>query len=208
MPEVIGKLPKGETGELLLDEDKITVSIQRGFIGKKMVPHKDIPLDKILGVWLKKSQEPFKDHHHLRLEYNSLDGENEFSFYTTNESQINEIFSLINEDIAKREDLLRRQRKDFEDTRTLQLNIAYQNLELADCLFDLASHLGEKIDWHYIHETLEKMKQIQHEMDTLASSHYRVNLDDLESEVNQRQTKNMKHEITGLLEIILQCLEM
>jgi len=204
MPKVIGKLPTKETSELELTEEKITISIQRGLIGKKMIPYKDIPLNKVVRVWLEKGHEPFKDYHHMRIEYTTKDGEDELSFFTTNESQINEIYSLISENITKREELLRKQRKDFKDTRELQLNIAYQNLELVDYLFDFTSHLGGKIDWHYLHETLKRMKQIQNEMETLDSSHYRFNLDELESLLKQRQIKNMKSEIKTFLEIILQ----
>jgi len=52
MPEAWGKLSKGQTAKLELSEDKISVSVQRGLIGRKMTPYKEIPLGDVNNVEL------------------------------------------------------------------------------------------------------------------------------------------------------------
>ena len=204
MPEVRGRLPKGQTARLELSEDRITVSIQRGFIGKKMIPYKDIPLGDVKNVELDSGQKPYTGSHRLRLEYAAEDGEDELLFYTVQEDQIKEVHSLISEDIARREEQLRRQMSEYRETRGLQLNMLYQDLELVDLLFDFAARLGGEIEWPYLHDALGRMRQVLREMEALGSSHYRFSLDGLESELGQRHVEEMKREVAGLLEVVLQ----
>ncbi|MCK4439300.1 hypothetical protein KAV47_09495, partial [Candidatus Bathyarchaeota archaeon] len=154
MPEVRGRLSKGQTAKLELSEDRVSVSVQRGFIGKKMIPYKDIPLGDVNSVELYEGEKPFTGSQRLRLMYTAEDGGDELSFFTAQENQIREIYGLIGEDIARREEQLRRQICEYMETRELQLNMLYQDLELVDSLFDFAAHLGEEIDWAYLYDAL------------------------------------------------------
>jgi len=203
MPEVRGRLSKGQTAKLELSGDTISVSILRGFIGKKMVPYKDIPLGDVNSVELYEGEKPFTGSQRLRLEYTAEDG-GELSFFTAQEDQIREIYELIGEDIARREEQLRRQMSEYEETRGLQLNMLYQDLEIVDLLFDFTAGLGGEIEWRHLHDTLRRIRMVQREVDALGSSHYRFSLDGLESELRQRHVEEMKGEAAGLLEVVLQ----
>ena len=203
MPEARGKLSKGETAELELSEDKISVSVQRGFIGKKMIPYKEITLSDISNVELYEGEKPFTGSQRLRLEYTAEDGGDELSFFTTQEDQIREIHGIISEDIARREEQLRRQIREYEETREQQLNMLYQDLEMVDLIFEFAAGLSGEIKWRYLHDTLGRMEQVQREMEVLGSSHYRFSLEGLESKLVQRHVKEMKNEAAGLLELVL-----
>jgi len=204
MPEVRGRLPKGQTAELELSGDRVSVSIQKGFISKKMIPYKDIPLGDVKNVELDSGLKPYTGSHRLRLEYTAEDGGDELSFFTIQEDQIREIYGRISEDIARREEQLRRQMSEYEETRGLQLNMLYQDLEIVDLLFDFVANLRGEIDWRYLHDTLGRMRMVLREMEALGSSHYRFSLDGLESELGQRHIKEMKGEAAGLLEVVLQ----
>jgi hypothetical protein len=204
MPEARGRLSKGQTAKLELSEDRVSVSVLRGFIGKKMVPYKDIPLGDVNSVELYEGEKPFTGSQRLRLMYTAEDGGDELSFFTAQENQIREIYGLIGEDIARREEQLRRQICEYVETRELQLNMLYQDLELVDSLFDFAAHLGEEIDWAYLYDALGRMRQVQLEMEALGSSHYRFSFDGLESELGRRHVEEMKREAAGLLEVALQ----
>jgi len=204
MPEIRGKLSKGETARLELSEDRVSVSVQRGFIGKKMVPYKEIPLGDVNSVELLEGEKPFTGSQRLRLMYTAEDGGDELSFYAAQEDQIREIYGLISEDIARREEQLRRQMSEYVETRELQLNMLYQDLELVDSLFDFAAHTGGEIDWPYLYDALGRMRTVQLEMEALGSSHYRFSLDGLESELGRRHVEEMKGEAAGLLEVALQ----
>jgi len=200
MPEARGKLPKGDTAKLELNEDKITVSIQRGFIGKKMVPHKEIRLINVTGVELGEDE---KGSTRLWLTYAGADG-GELVFRSTETEKITEIHGLIADELARREDEMQRQMNEYVETRERDLNMLYQDLEMADHLFDFAIGLGGEVDWRRLHDTLEGMKQLQREMEALGSSHYGFSLDVLESELRCRHVKEMKREVAALLEVVLQ----
>ena len=204
MPEARGRLSKGQTAKLELSEDRVSVSVLRGFIGKKMVPYKDLPLGDVNSVELYEGEKPFTGSQRLRLMYTAEDGGDELSFFTAQEDQIREIYELISEDIARREEQVRRQMSEYEETRELQLNMIYQDLEIVDLLFDFAAGLGGEIEWRHLHDTLGRMRMVQLEVEALGSSHYRFSLDELESELRQRHVEEMKGEAAGLLEVALQ----
>ena len=204
MPEARGRLSKGQTAKLELSEDRVSVSVLRGFIGKKMVPYKDIPLGDVNSVELYEGEKPFTGSQRLRLMYTAEDGGDELSFFTAQEDQIREIHGLISDDIARREEQLQRQMSEYMETRGLQLNMLYQDLEIVDLLFDFAAGLGGEVDWRYLRDTLGRMRMVRSEAEALGSSHYRFSLDDLESELRQRHVEEMKDEAAGLLEVVLQ----
>ncbi len=203
MPEARGKLPKGETAKLELNNNKITVSVQRGFISKKMVPYTEIQLGNINDVELLEEDEA-QGSKRLRLMYEGMDDSGELVFYSTDTDQIEEIHDLITDEISRREEQLRRQMIEYAETREHQLNMLYQDLEMIDRLFDFAAGLGGNVDWRHLHDALKGMKQIQREMEALGSSHYRFSLEGLESKLQSRHVKEMKSDVEGLLEVVLQ----
>lgn len=204
MPEARGRLSKGQTAKLELSEDRVSVSVLRGFIGKKMVPYKDLPLGDVNSVELYEGEKPFTGSQRLRLMYTAEDGGDELSFFTAQEDQIREIYGLIGEDIARREEQLRRQICEYMETRELQLNMLYQDLEIVDLLFDFTAGLGGEIEWRHLHDTLGRMRTVQSEVEALGSSHYRFSFDGLESELGRRHVVEMKGEAAGLIEVVLQ----
>ena len=204
MPEARGRLSKGQTARLELSEDRISVSVQRGFIGKKMVPYKDIPLGDVNNVELYEGEKPFTGSQRLRLTYTAEGGGDELSFFTVQEDQIREIHGLISDDIARREEQLRRQMNEYMETREQQLNMLYQDLEIVDLLFDFAAGLVGEIEWRHLHDAMGRMSMVQREVEALGSSHYRFSLDGLELELRRRHVKEVKGEAAGLLEVVLQ----
>jgi hypothetical protein len=203
MPEARGKLPKGETAKLELSEGRISVSVQRGFIGKKMVPYKEITLENVSGVELQEGEKA-KDPQRLGLTYEGMDGGGELVFYSAETEQIREIHGVISDELARREEELRRQMNEYAETRGRQLNMLYHDLEMTDHLFDLVVGLGGEVDWPSLRDALEGMKQVQREMEALGSSHYGFSVDGLESELHSRHVKEMKREAAALLELVLQ----
>jgi hypothetical protein len=203
MPEARGKLEKGETAKLELNENKITVSVQRGFIGKKMVPLKEISLENVSGVELHEGEKTFKGSQRLRLEYMGMDGGGELVFYSAQVDQIDEIHRIISDEITRREEELRRQIREYTETREQQLNMLYQDLEIVDLLFDFAAGLIGEIDWKYLQDAMGRMRMVQREMEALGSSHFRFSLDGLESELRSRHVEEMKGEAAALLEVVL-----
>jgi hypothetical protein len=204
MPEAKGKLPKGDTARLELNDNKINVSVQRGFIGKKMVPLKEIQLENVSGAELLEGEKSFKGLKRLVLRHEGMDGGGELIFYSAETDQIEEIHGLIVEELARREEELRRQMTEYTETRERQLNMLYQDLEMTDQIFDFLQGLGGEVDWRRLHDTIEGMRQVQREMEALGSSHYGFSLDDLESELRSRHVKEMKSEAAALLEVVLQ----
>jgi hypothetical protein len=202
MPEAWGRLPEGETARLELSDKKITVLVQRGFIGKKMAPYREIQLDSISGVEFQEGEKA-KDPQRLRLTYTGVDG-GELVFYSAETEQIMEIHSVISDELARREEELQRQMNEYMKTRERQLNMLYQDLEMIDHLFDFILSLGGEVDWPRLRDALEGMKQVQSEMEALGSSHYGFSLEGLESELGSRHIDEMKKEAAELLELVLQ----
>jgi len=158
MPEARGRLPKGGTARLELSEGRITVSVQKGFIGKKMVPFKEIRLENVSGVELLEGEKPFKGSKRLGLKHEDMEGGGELVFYSAETDQIEEIHRLIVEELARREEELRRQMTEYTETRERQLNMLYQDLEMIDHIFDFVLGLGGEVDWRRLHDVLEGMR--------------------------------------------------
>ncbi len=203
MPEALGKLPKGETARLELSEGRISVSVQRGFIGKKMVPYREIQLENVGGVELQEGEKA-KDPQKLRLTYMGMDGGGELVFSSTETEQIEEIHGVISDELARREEELHRQMNEYAETRERQLNMLYQDLELVDHLFDFVVGLGGEVEWPSLREALEGTKQVQREMEALGSSHYGFSVEGLETGLRGRHVDEMKGEAAALLEVVLQ----
>ena len=203
MPEARGKLPEGDTARLELSEDKISVSVQRGFISKKMVPYSEIQLENVDGVEIQEGEKA-KDPQKLRLTYMGMDGGGELVFYSTETEQIMEIHGVISDELARREEELQRQMNEYTETRERQLNMLYQDLEMTDHLFDFILGLGGEVDWPRLRDALEGMKQVQREMEALGSSHYGFSVEGLEAELRARHVDEMKGEAAALLEVVLQ----
>ena len=203
MPEAFGKLPGGETAKLELSDGRITVSVQKGLIGKKMMPYREITLDSVGGVELQEGENA-KDPQRLRLSYTAVDGGGELVFSSIETEQITEILGIIADELARREEELRRQMTEYAETRERQLNMLYHDLEMTDHLFDFVLGLGGDVDWPSLRGALDGMKQVQREMEALGSSHYGFSLDALESELRYRHVREMKREAAALLEVVLQ----
>jgi hypothetical protein len=204
MPEAKGKLPKGETAKLELNENKIIVSVQRGFISKKMVLLKEIRLENVSGVELLEGEKSFKGSKRLGLKHEGMDGGGELVFYSAETDQITEIHRLIIEELVRREEELQRQMTEYKETRERQLNMLYQDMEMTDQIFNFVLGLGGEVDWRRLHDTLEGTKQVQREMEAFGSSHYSFSLEGLESKLRSRHIKEMKNEAVELLEVVLQ----
>ena len=203
MPEARGKLPKGETARLELSEGRVSVSVQRGFIGKKMVPYKEITLENVSGVGLQEGEKA-KDPQRLGLTYEGMEGGGEFVFYSTETEQIREIHGVISDELARRKEELQRQMNEYAETRERQLNMLYHDLEMTDHLFDFVVGLGGEVDWPSLRDALEGMKQVQREMEALGSSHYGFSVEGLESGLRGRHVEELKGEAAALLEVVLQ----
>ncbi|MBN2336865.1 hypothetical protein JXL21_15020 [Candidatus Bathyarchaeota archaeon] len=203
MPEVRGKLLKGETAELALDGDTITVSVQRGLVGRKMVPTAEIKLEQVQETELSKGHKPYTGSQRLRLSYTAEGEAKELTFFTVYEEQITEIQSSVQGEITRRKELVERQRREFRETRELHLGQLYLNLDLADNLFKLAAGTGGKINWPGLQEVLTQLKLVQRDREGLEPSQYSVSLDKLEAELRERHVGAVKKEVFGLLEIVL-----
>ncbi len=93
---------------------------------------------------------------------------------------------------------------EYAETREHQLNMLYQDLEIADHLFDFVIGLGGEVDWRRLREAIEGVRQVQSEMEALGSSHYGFSVDVLESGLRGRHVDEMKVEAAALLEVVLQ----
>lgn len=204
MPEAWGKLPEGDKASLELNDGRISVSVQKGFIGKKMVPYREINLENVSGVELQEGEQSFEGSKRLGLMYEGVDGGGELVFYSAETEQIEEIHGVISDELARREEELQRQMNEYVNTREREFNMLYQDLEFIDHLFDFVVGLGGEVDWHSLRDALEGMKQIQREMEALGSSHYGFSLEGLESDLRGRHIEEMKGEVKELLELVLQ----
>lgn len=203
MPEARGRLPKGETAQLALGGDSLEVSVQKGFIGKKLVPTLKLGLDQVVEAQVSKGHEPYTGSHRLQVRY-TVDGEErELLFFTIHEDKVTEIQKKVVEFVAGRRELLERQRSEFEETRRLHLTQLYHSLELVDRLFEFVTLLGGEVDWPGLRETMDQLKLIQRDRETLESRQFSLSLDRLEAEMRMRHVGEIKTEVKAILETVL-----
>jgi len=151
----------------------VTLSHEKGFIGKSLVKDTEFMLSQTTGVTSETNVKPYSDSIRLSIRYR-LEGEDrELTVFSRNSEKVDQIRTLVEDDIHGREEALKRTKDEYRESRETQLNQLQLNLELAENLFTLVSCLHGVVDWVRVESVLSQVEKIEDERETLpGTSHY------------------------------------
>ena len=203
MPEVKGKLPRGASGILRLEDEQITINELRGMISKREVNVRTIHINEITQISTETGTKPFPNLHRVLLNYSDLDIEREESFYALDNIVLEDIINTVLDDIERRRLEREKKKEDFFNTRTLHLTHIMLNLELVDRVCQMLLELHGTVDWSRVNEHQDQLLKINDErsiVEGLDIEH--VNTHELVSYIRKRYTQEIKQETYDILQTI------
>jgi hypothetical protein len=202
MPELLGKTTEGRVCALKVDGGVVTLSHEKGFIGKSLVKDKEFRLNQTTGVSSEIGVKPYRDSVRLSIMYR-LDGENlELAIFSRNSEKVDQVKALVEDDIHGREEALKRTKDEYRESRETQLNQLQLNLELAENLFTLVSCLHGVVDWGKVGEVLSQVEKIEGEREALPGASAKFGLSGLRGNLAGRLPEELKTEAWGVLETL------
>jgi hypothetical protein len=202
MPELLGKTTDGRVCVLKVDGGQVTLSYEKGFIGKSLVKETEFKLSQTTGVSSETGVKPYSDSIRLSIRYR-FDGEDrELAAFSKNSEKVVQIRELVEDDIHGREETLKRTKDECRESRETQLNQLQLNLEFAENLFTMVSCLHGTVDWVRVEAVFSQVEKIEDEMETLPSASVKFGLSGLRSHMVGRRPAELKAEAWEMLETL------
>ncbi|MFH2111613.1 MAG: hypothetical protein ABIJ47_10195 [Candidatus Bathyarchaeota archaeon] len=203
MPELLGKTADGKTCVLKVEDGEVTLSYEKGFMGKSLVKETGFRLSQTLGVRVETGVKPYTSSAKLTVGYLQEGKEMELSVFSRGAEKVEELRVLVDADIRRRREALDDVLKEFRETREAQLNHLQLDMELAESLFVLLEGLHGRVDWVRVRETLEQVERIEAERESLNSAPVaRLGFEGLRNLLSRRHPEELKAEVADALDTL------
>jgi len=202
MPEFLGKTTDGRVCVVKVDGGVVTLSYEKGLVGKSLVKDSEFKLRQTTGVSSETDVKPYRDSVRLSIRYR-LDGEDrELAVFSRSTEKVDQIRALVEDDIHGREEALRKIKDEYRESREAQLNQLQLNLELAENLFTMVSCLHGVVDWGRVGVVLSQVEKIEAEREALPGASARFGLSGFRGNVAGRRPAELKSEAWEVLETL------
>jgi len=201
MPEVLCKSPEGKVCVLRVEDGAVTLSYEKGLVGKSLVKADEVALRHTIDAASEAGVQPYRDSTRLSVRYLRGGEERELAVFTRSAEKAEELKALIMGDVQRRRDSLERARAEHRGSREAQLNRLQLDMELAENLFMVAEALHGAADWGRVNELLGQVARVEEERESLAEP-VRFGLDGLRGHVAARHPEEIKAELWGILDTL------
>lgn len=201
MPELLGKTHDGRVCVLRVEDGKVTLSYEKGLIGKSLVKAEDVGLGQTLDAATEAGAKPYESSTKLTVRYLRDGEERELSVFTRSAEKAEELRALVMGDVQRRRQALERARAEHRGSREAHLNRLQLDLELAENLFMAAEALHGRVDWGRVNELAGQAARVEEERETLADP-VRFGLEGLRGHVAARHPEEAKAELWAILDTL------
>jgi hypothetical protein len=201
MPELFCKSPDGKVCVLKVEDGRVTLSYEKGLVGKSLVKTEEVALGQTIDAATETGVKPYRDSARLTIGYVKDGGERELTVFSRSVEKAEELIALVLGDIQRRRDALERARAEHKGTREAQLNRLQLDMELAENLFMVAEALHNRPDWGRVNELLGQVARVEEERESLAEP-VRFSLDGLRGHVAARHPEEIKAELWRVLDTL------
>jgi len=201
MPELLCKSPEGKVCVLKVEDGRITLSYEKGFVGKSLVKAEEVALGMTIEAITEAGVKPYTDSTRLVVKYLRDGVEREIIVFTRSAEKAEEFRALVAGDVQRRRDALEKAKAEHRGTREAQLNRLQLDMELAENLFMVAEALHGSADWGRANELLSQITRIEEERESLAEP-VRFNLDGLGGYLAARHPGEIKAELWAVLDTL------
>ena len=205
MDKIKGKLRSGQRAYVEFKDGSVNVSVERGFIMKSLVVHKEIPLSEITHVTLEKDISPLSRNHHLTLVYG--EGE-EVVFSSTEEEPLESLRSQIAADLERRRAELEREEAERRRVWEAHVHQISLMLDLMEEVFMMLEGLHGWVEWTEVVGHLVQLEHVPEEMREIGVlAPLKYDLQGLRTAVRRRLPGAIKEECFAVLTVLRQDVE-
>jgi hypothetical protein len=202
MPGIRGKLVRGKTGALEIEEERIVIKEEKGFFSKRLVEISGIPLSQAISTSLEERQPPFSSMMRIRIEYQEGEETLENLFFSEDREGFEAIKAEIDADIKKRKEAAEREEALRRRERESNVHHISLVLEVVDQVFQILVSLHGEPRWEQMSSSVAETERIVTEMESLGVvAPVNMAAGGLASAVARRRVEEIKEEAYAILSV-------
>jgi len=202
MSGIKGKLVRGKTGTLEIEESRIVIKEEKGLFSKRLEEVTGIPVTQVVSTSIEEKHHPFRSMIRIKIEYQDGEESLEALFFSEDMIGLEAVKAEIDADIERRrteavleEDAMRKERESHTNHITLVL-------EMVDQVFQILVSLHEEPEWDLMSMSVSEAEWIVGEMEALGVvAPVTMDMKGLASAVAGRRTDEIKEEAYAILTV-------
>ena len=202
MPGIRGRLAKGRTGSLEIEEDRIVIKEERGFFSKRLEEVEGIPLSETISTSVEEKLSPFRSMIRIKIEY--IEGEEslEALFFSEDRGGLEAVKAEIDADIERRREAAEREEAARRRERESHVHHISLVLEMVDQVFQILVGLHGEPRWELMSSSIAEAERIVKEMESLGVvAPVTMDVRGLSSAVTERKADEIKDEAYAILSV-------
>jgi hypothetical protein len=202
MPGIRGKLVKGKTGTIELEEDKIVIKEEKGFFSKRLEEVMEIPLSRTNSTSIEEKQPPFRSMMRIRIGYQEGEEILETLFFSEDTEGLETIKVEIDADIERRR--VAAEKEEAARRRERESNVHHISLvlEMIDQIFQILVSLHGETRWDSMSRNVAEVERIVTEMESLrVVAPVNIYARGLASAVEGRKVEEIKEEVYAIISV-------
>ncbi len=202
MPGVRGKLEKGKTGTLEIEEDRIVIKEEKGFLSKRLEEIKGITLSETTFTSIEEKQPPFRSMIRIKIEYREDEESLEALFYSEDREGLDAVKAEIDADIEIRRETAEREEAARRRERESHVHHISLVLEMVDQVFQILVGLHGEPRWELMSSGVAEAGRILNDMESLGVvAPVTMDIRGLSSAVKERRADEIKEEAYAILSV-------
>jgi len=199
---VRGKLVKGKTGTLELEEGRIVVKEEKGFFSKRLVEANAVLISQAISTKIEEKQPPFTSLNRITIEYQEGEEPMETIFLSEDKEGLEAIKAEIDGDIGRRREVAEKEAAARRKERESNVHHISLVLEIVDQVFQILVSLHGEPRWEQMSRSVAESERIVTEMESLGVV-APVNMDvrGLASAIEERRAEEIKAEAYAILSV-------
>ena len=202
MPGIRGKLVRGKTGTIELEEDKIVIKEEKGFFSKRLKEVMEIPLSRTNSTSIEEKQPPFRSMMRIRIGYQEGEEILETLFFSEDSEGLETIKVEIDADIERRR--VAAEKEEAARKRERESNVHHISLvlEMIDQIFQILVSLHGEPRWDSMSRNVAEVERIVTEMESLrVVAPVNIYARGLASAVEGRKVEEIKEEVYAIISV-------
>jgi len=202
MPGIRGKLVRGKTGTLEIEEDRIVIKEEKGFFSKRLEEVEGVPLSEAVSTSIEEKQHPFRSLIRIKIEYQESEESLEALFFTEDRSGLEAVKAEIDADIERRREAAEREEAARRRERESHVHHISLVLEMVDRVFQILAELHGEPGWELMSSSISDAERIVTEMESIGVvAPVTMDVRGLSSAVTERKTDEIKEEAYAILSV-------
>lgn len=202
MPGTRGRLAKGKTGTLEIEEDRIVLKEEKGFFSKRLEEVKGITFSQATSTSIEEKQTPFRAMIRIKIEYQEGEESPAILFFSEDREGLEAIKAEIDADIERRRAAAEREEATRRRERESHVHHIGLVLEMVDQVFHVLVSLHGEPRWDSMSRSVGEAERIVVEMEALGVvAPVTMDVRGLSSAVAERKADEIKEEAYAILSV-------